>query len=72
VDEGGLRMFCPDGGFHMFSVFGDLCNNLKFIFIFVIGYALSATDQQRKKDISLVESYHWNHSFGAVFWQFSF
>ena len=41
-----LRPLFPDGKFWFFSVFVDLCNDLNFILIFILGYALTVADDQ--------------------------
>ena len=34
-----------------FSVFMDLCNDIKFIFIFMLGYGITAADDQGMKEV---------------------
>ena len=46
-----LRPFFPDGNFWFFSVFVDLCNDINFIQIFILGYGLTAADDQGMGEI---------------------
>ena len=43
-----LRPTFPDGNLWFFSVFMDLCNDLNYIIIFVIGFGLTAADDHMK------------------------
>ena len=49
--EVSLRWWFPDGNLWFFSVFLDLCNDIKFIFIFMIGYGITAADDQGMKEV---------------------
>ena len=49
--ELALRFWFPDGRLWFFGVFTDLCNDVKFIFIFVIGYGMAAADDQGMKEV---------------------
>ena len=49
--EVSLRWWFPDGNLWFFSVFFDLCNDIKFIFIFMIGYGITAADDQGMKEV---------------------
>ena len=49
--EVSLRWWFPDGNLWFFSVFMDLCNDIKFIFIFMIGYGITAADDQGMKEV---------------------
>ena len=49
--EVSLRWWFPDGNLWFFSVFFDLCNDIKFIFIFMIGYGIIAAEDQGMKEV---------------------
>ena len=49
--ELALRPYFPDGNLWFFSVFLDICNDIKFIFIFVLGYGITAADEFGMKEI---------------------
>lgn len=49
--ELALRNWFPDGRLWFFGVFTDLCNDVKFIFIFVIGYGMAAADEHGMKEV---------------------
>ena len=49
--ELALRFWFPDGRLWFFGVFTDLCNDVKFIFIFVIGYGIAAADEHGMKEV---------------------
>ena len=49
--EVSLRLQFPEGNLRFFSVFLDLCNDIKFIFIFMIGYGITAADDQGMKEV---------------------
>ena len=51
VVEVSLRWWFPDEPDGFFSVFTDLCNDVKYIFIFVIGFGITAADDQGMKEI---------------------
>ena len=46
-----MRNWFPDGRLWFFGVFTDLCNDVKFIFIFVIGYGMAAADDHGMKEV---------------------
>ena len=46
-----MRFWFPDGRLWFFGAFTDLCNDVKFIFIFVIGYGMAAADDQGMKEV---------------------
>ena len=41
-------LYCTDG---RFSLVMDLCNDLKFIFIFVLGYGITAADEHGMEEV---------------------
>ena len=49
--EAALRPYFPDGRLWFFSMFLDICNDIKFIFIFVLGYGITAADEFGMKEI---------------------
>ena len=51
VTEIALRKYFPDGNLTFFSVFVDLCNDINFIIIFLLGYALTAADDYGMKEV---------------------
>ena len=51
VVEVSLRWWFPDEPDGFFSVFTDLCNDVKYIFIFVIGFGITAADDQGMKEV---------------------
>ena len=51
VVEAALRTQFPDGNLWFFGAFTDLCNDIKFIFIFVIGYGITAADEHGMKEV---------------------
>ena len=51
VVEVSLRWWFPDEPDGFFSVFTDLCNDVKYIFIFVIGYGITAADDQGMREV---------------------
>ena len=46
-----LRPTFPDGNLWFFSVFMDLCNDLNYIIIFVIGFGITAADEHGMKEV---------------------
>ena len=46
-----LRPTFPDGQLWFFSVFMDLCNDLNYIIIFVVGFGITAADEHGMKEI---------------------
>ena len=46
-----LRTYFPDGNLSFYSVFTDLCNDFKFIFIFVLGFGIMAADDHGMKEV---------------------
>ena len=46
-----LRPTFPDGRLWFFSVFMDLCNDLNYITIFVIGFGITAADEHGMKEV---------------------
>ena len=51
IVEALLRPFFPDGRLWFFSVFMDLCNDLNYIIIFVIGFGITAADEHGMKEV---------------------
>ena len=51
VVEVSLRWWFPDEPDGFFSVFTDLCNDVKYIFIFLIGFGITAADDQGMKEV---------------------
>ena len=51
VVEVSLRWWFPDEPDGFFSVFTDLCNDVKYIFIFVIGFGITAADDQGMREV---------------------
>ena len=51
IVEALFRHFFPDGNLGMFSVFYDFCNDVKYIFVFILGYALTAADGHGIKEV---------------------
>ena len=49
--EVALRPYFPDGNFWFFSFLFDNCNDIKFIFIFVLGYGITAADEFGMKEV---------------------
>ena len=46
-----LRKHFPDGNLTFFSVFLDLCNDINFIVVFFLGYAVSAADDDGMREV---------------------
>ena len=46
-----MRFWFPDGRLWFFGAVTDLCNDVKFIFIFVIGYGIAAADEHGMKEV---------------------
>ena len=51
VVEVSLRWIFPDGNLWFFSWTMDICNDIKFIFIFVLGFGITAADEHGMKDV---------------------
>ena len=46
-----LRKYFPDGNLTFFSVFVDLCNDINFIIVFLLGFALTAADDEGMREV---------------------
>merc|ERR1711953_1270983 len=62
--EVALRPYFPDGNFWFFSVFGDICNDFKFIFVFVLGYGITAADEHGMKEV--IRRSRWYNFLGGT------
>ena len=63
-----LRWNFPDGQFHAFSFLFDWCNNVHFLFVYFMGYAIMAEDANGFAEI--MKTYRWLYLFiGTVFLQ---
>ena len=51
IVEAALRNWFPDGNLWFFGFFTDICNDIKFIFIFVMGFGLAAADEHDLKNV---------------------
>ena len=51
VVEVSLRWLFPDGNLWFFGFIFDICNDFKFIFIFVFGYGIMAADEHGMKEV---------------------
>ena len=61
-----LRWNFPDGQFHAFSFLFDWCNNVHFLFIYFMGYAIMAEDDNGFAEV--MKKYRWLYLFvGTVF-----
>ena len=61
-----LRWYFPDGQFHAFSFLFDWCNNVHFLFIYFMGYAIMAEDDHGFAEV--MKKYRWLYLFvGTVF-----
>ena len=49
--EAFLRPFFPDGNLWFFSVFMDLCNDINYIIVFVIGFGITVADEHGMKEV---------------------
>ena len=58
-----LRTYFPDGNLSFYSVFTDLCNDFKFIFIFVLGFGIMAADDHGMKEV--VRTSRWYNLYSA-------
>ena len=54
--EASLRWWFPDG---RFSLVMDLCNDLKFIFIFVLGFGITAADEHGMEQVVRRGRWHY-------------
>ena len=59
-----LRTYFPDGNLSFYSVFTDLCNDFKFIFIFVLGFGIMAADDHGMKEV--VRTSRWYNFIGGT------
>jgi len=51
IVEVSLRWIFPDGNLWFFGWATDICNDIKFIFIFVIGFGITAADELGMKEV---------------------
>ena len=49
--EVALRPYFPDEGMSFFTFIYGACNDIKFIFIFVLGYGITAADEFGMKEV---------------------
>ena len=61
-----LRWNFPDGQFHAFSFLFDWCDNVHFLFVYFVGYAIMAEDDNGFAEV--MKKYRWLYLFvGTVF-----
>ena len=63
--ELGLRKWFPDGNLWFFGFVTDICNDVKFIFIFVIGFGIAAADDHGMKEV-IKKGRWWNLIIGTL------